>query len=94
MSEPDWALVHLKKCIEKTHSGKKMQEGSREGEVNIQGGIAHCPGGHRSWTVSLFEGKLELYCTGCKRCFRIYVNNRPCGEGPIYEFKNVSVGVK
>jgi len=85
MTEPDWALVHLKKCIEKTHGGKKMEKSSREGEVIIHGGVVHCPGSHRTWTVSLFEGYLKIYCTGCKRCFVLLVDqDSMAGPSPIF----------
>ena len=44
----------------------------KTGEVTIHGGIVHCPGGHRSWTVELLEGVLKLYCLQCKRCFILH----------------------
>jgi len=87
MAELDWALVHLKKHIEKTHGIREMEKGSRDGEVAIHGGVVHCPGGHRSWTVSVLDGQIKIYCTGCKRCFKV-------GAYEVYEIKNVSVGVK
>lgn len=44
----------------------------KTGEVTIHGGVVHCPGGHRGWTVSLLDGKLKIFCTGCKRCFVLH----------------------
>lgn len=65
-----------------------MQEGNRAGEAILHGGIVHCPGGHRTWTVSWFDGEFKLFCTKCKRCFRIYID-----EG-IMKVENVSAGVE
>lgn len=64
-----------------------MEEGSREGEIILHGGILHCPGGHRTWTVSWFDGELKFFCTSCKRVFEVYVYD-------LGEFKNVSAGVE
>jgi len=41
-----------------------------KGDVDIYGGIIHCPCKSRAWTVSFFNGEVTIFCIGCKRFFK------------------------
>jgi len=58
----------------------------KTGEVSIHGGIVHCPGGHRTWTVEVLSDRIWIFCTRCKRYYKTIID----ANGSIVGFQNYS----